>query len=449
MRIKQVLLQTPFIRLNFTSISFFLLLLFTSTPLSSLRSSVAQTKEELGAIFHDGNILKPFLGVPRLTKKRFPYGNSTADSLNQFREEIRNGNDFNLVGDNVGEGTIFSDDVENISTAYARHFTSARLSTSQGSISMGRFDVSTVKIGSDIIIAGGVTKGDSGKAQRQVDIWTSVRDIVLAAIPTPFAKDVNTIIVNVLPTGMAVPSDADKKLKIEGIGIPYDTYVTAIAGTTLTISRQTNGINDGTQIRFYTLPDTPVEETGSWTYSGEALSVARQGMGACSSTTDQIALFGGGFAIETGNVEVTLYDTVDIYKNGVWSTSSFPEKSWSAALPANTALAFKDRSHRRYDASAAYLNGKAYFAGGVSGVPADVTVMFERRVNVYVFIVCCIQRKKEKKKKKEEQMIKRTHSLTSPLHLFFFVLCFLLHTLCLLSSVSIVLLFSLGCLLQL
>ena len=356
----------------------FTLLALTTTPTS------AQTKEELGAIFHNGNILKPFLDVPRLTKKRYPYGNSTAESLNQYREEIRNGNDYNLMGENVGEGTTFSDNVVNVSNAYARHFTSARLTTSQGSISMGRWDVSTVKIGSRVIIAGGVTEGDGGKSQRQVDIWTSVRDTTLAAIPTSgFQSNELSFAVNAIPVGLVVPNDADKKLKVQGIGIPYDTFVTSIVGTTLTLSRKTNGINTGTQVYFTNLPDVPVEETGSWTFSGEALSVARQGIAACSDDEDDVAIFGGGFAIESGNVEITLYDTVDIFKNSVWTTSAFPEKSWSAALPSSTPAALTDRSHKRYDAEAAYLGGKAYFAGGVSGVPADVTVMFERRVDIY------------------------------------------------------------------
>jgi hypothetical protein len=106
---------------------------------------------------------------------------------------------------------------------------------------------------------------------------------------------------------------------------------------------------------------------------------------ATSNDADNIALFAGGFAIEAGDVEVSLYSVVDIFKNGVWSTSSFQEKAWSAALPSSTPaqIALKDRSHKRYDGKGAYLGGKAYFAGGVSGVPSDVTLMFERRVDVY------------------------------------------------------------------
>ena len=182
-----------------------------------------------------------------------------------------------------------------------------------------------------------------------------------------------------------MPSATDSKLKIEGIGIQYDTYVTVISGTTLTLSKKTNGENSGTQVRFRMIPDLPIEELGSWTYSGPALSVARQGIMATSNDADNIAIFAGGYAIETNDVEISLYSIVDIFKNGAWSTSSFPEKGWSAALPSSTAveIALKDTSHKRYDGEAAYLGSKAYFAGGVSGVPADVTVMFERRIDVY------------------------------------------------------------------
>ena len=161
-----------------TTTLFSLLLLFTSNVFISTR---AQTKEETGAIFHNGVILKPFLDVPRLSKKRYPYCNSTAESLNQYREEVPNGNPYNLVGENVGENTIHTHNVENISDAYARHFTSAKLSSAQGSISMGRYDSSTVRLGNTIIIAGGITVGNSGKVQKQVDIWTSVRNPIMVS----------------------------------------------------------------------------------------------------------------------------------------------------------------------------------------------------------------------------------------------------------------------------
>jgi hypothetical protein len=372
-----------------SSISFnFFLFMFISTPFTptTILETSAQTKEEVGAIFHNGNILKPFLDVPRRTKKRYPYCNSTSEALNQYREEIPNGNAYNLVGENVGEGTIMSDNVSNITTAYARHFVSSALDPStQGRISMGRYDVSTVRLNNMIIVAGGVTFGDSGKAQKQVDIWNSVRNTVMASIPNSFILGSSTITVDAIPAGLAVPTDAKRKIKIEGIGIQYDTYVTKIAGTTLTLSRQTNGPNTGTQVRYRMIPGEPITETGSWSFSGPALSIARQGMAACSNDVHNIAMFGGGYAIEAGNVEISLYNAVDIYKNGIWSTSVFPEKAWSAVLPSTNAAekALHDRSHKRYDAEAVILNGKAYFAGGVSGIPVDVTLMFERRVDVY------------------------------------------------------------------
>ena len=39
----------------------------------------------------------------RLSKRLYPHNNATADSLQQYKKDVPNGNDYNLVGDNVGD----------------------------------------------------------------------------------------------------------------------------------------------------------------------------------------------------------------------------------------------------------------------------------------------------------------------------------------------------------
>ena len=45
------------------------------------------------------------LDKARLSRRLYPYCNSTAWSLQQYKDAVNNGNDYNLVGENIGEGT--------------------------------------------------------------------------------------------------------------------------------------------------------------------------------------------------------------------------------------------------------------------------------------------------------------------------------------------------------
>ena len=45
------------------------------------------------------------LDKARLSRRLYPFCNSTAWSLQQYKDAVNNGNDYNLVGENIGEGT--------------------------------------------------------------------------------------------------------------------------------------------------------------------------------------------------------------------------------------------------------------------------------------------------------------------------------------------------------
>ena len=44
----------------------------------------------------------------RLSKRLYPHNNATADSLQRYKKDVPNGNDYNLVGDNVGDLLLYS-----------------------------------------------------------------------------------------------------------------------------------------------------------------------------------------------------------------------------------------------------------------------------------------------------------------------------------------------------
>ena len=115
-----------------------------------------------GTGFFNGTIIDNFIDVPRRSNRVYPYNNMTAASLNQYREDIRNGNDYNLVGENVGEGTIFNN-------SYSRRF---KITGSE--LSQGRADLSACAVGGKIIFAGGVTGDLMGDQSRRVDVYDAV-----------------------------------------------------------------------------------------------------------------------------------------------------------------------------------------------------------------------------------------------------------------------------------
>ncbi len=351
-----------------------------------------------GKIFHSGEILEPFIDTPRRSKRRYPYGNSTATSLNQYREEVRNGNDYNMVGENVGEGTIFSDDVENIAGAYVRHFTSAPMTGTQGEISVARFDMAVETVGKKIIFAGGVLNDMSGGQSAIVDVYNSVRAPYYGvAQPVNFSPGKNAVTLVAMPVPpemtLAVPA-APARLLVTGIGIVYGTWVSAINTATreLTLAcpprgldanpKCTNAYNTGTQLIFKVMPDTPLPEEGAWDDPADAgvvsaLSVARQGIASCSDDTSRKAFFAGGFAVLPSHVEVTPFATVDII---TWDVNFQTATLESQTL---TPTVEEPGGRPRYDMGAAFLDGKAYFAGGVQGLASTVTMLYSRRVDVY------------------------------------------------------------------
>lgn len=349
--------------------------------------------------FHDGIVDDPFIDTPRRLKKRYPYGNSTASSINQYREEVRNGNDYNLVGENVGDGTVFSDDVENISNAYVRHFIHAKLPKSQGEISRARFDMQSQRVGSKIFFAGGAIGDKSGQQSDVVDIYTSVRETkIVTKIPQPFMAGLNEITLQDV-TGLQVPppsangDDLAKVLIVSGRGLEYNTRVTTIdvASKTLTIKcppRPNCGEdlkncpcttfegNAGTQLVFRLYPNEPETESGYWDNS-TSLSIARQGMASCASDALRMVIFAGGYSVELNEVEVTPHAIVDIFQyDSNYQTLSHYVTSF-------TSTASEPNGRPRYDLAATFHRGKAYFAGGVQGAAEFVTMDFSRRVDIY------------------------------------------------------------------
>ncbi len=349
--------------------------------------------------FHDGVVDDPFVDVPRKVKRRYPYGNSTAASINQYREEVRNGNDYNLVGENVGDATIFSDDVENISNAYVRHFTHAIMPQTQGEISLARFDMQVVKVGSKVLFAGGATGDMSGQQSSVVDIYNSVGSTkVITKIPLPFMGGANEItLLDIsglqVPTSPANSGDTTKVLIVHGRGLVYNTRVHAIDTVTKVLTLKcpprpncgedlincpctTLEANAGTQLVFRLYPDEPETESGSWD-STAALSVARQGMASCASDDLRIAIFAGGFSILLDEVEVTPHAAVDIFEYDSGFTSL------THRVRTFTPTANEPDGRPRYNLAATFHRGKAYFAGGVQGLAKFVTMDFSRRVDVY------------------------------------------------------------------
>jgi hypothetical protein len=349
--------------------------------------------------FHDGIIDDPFVDVPRKSKRRYPYGNSTAASMNQYREEVRNGNDYNLVGENVGDGTIFSDDVENISGAYVHHFTHATMPQAHGEISLARYDMQAVRVGSKIFFAGGITGDMSGQQSSVVDIYNSAAATkVITKIPEAFVGGANEItLLDVsglqVPASPANSKDATKVLIVSGRGLVYNTRVHAINAATKVLTLKcpprpncgedlvncpctSNEANSGTQLVFRLYPDEPETESGSWDTT-TALSVARQGMASCASDDLRMAIFAGGFSVVQHEVEVTPHATVDIFHyNADFTTLTHTVKSL-------TSTASEPNGRPRYNLAATFHRGKAYFAGGVQGLAAFVTMDFSRRVDVY------------------------------------------------------------------
>ena len=129
------------------------------TVVALLTVDLGPQKVHGGTGFFNGTILDEFIDVPRRLERRYPYNNMTSSSLNQYREDVRNGNDYNLVGDNVGDATTFND-------SYVRRFV-----TTSTSLDVGRSDLVAVSVAGKILFAGGVTGDLMGQQSRRVDVF--------------------------------------------------------------------------------------------------------------------------------------------------------------------------------------------------------------------------------------------------------------------------------------
>ena len=97
------------------------------------------------------------LDKARLSRRLYPYCNSTAWSLQQYKDAVNNGNDYNLVGENIGEGT---------EGTYIPSFIKPTTPT----ISQGRQGLVATNVGKLILWAGGISGPYPGDESDVVDI---------------------------------------------------------------------------------------------------------------------------------------------------------------------------------------------------------------------------------------------------------------------------------------
>ncbi len=100
-------------------------------------------------ILQKGPVLKS--DERRLSRRIYPHNNATADSLQQYKKDVPNGNDYNLVGDNVGD----------LPSKYFRR--------NHTSLSIARSSLIANAINETIIFAGGVLQDGVGKTN-QTDV---------------------------------------------------------------------------------------------------------------------------------------------------------------------------------------------------------------------------------------------------------------------------------------
>eukprot|EP00944_MAST-04C_sp_MAST-4C-sp1_P005026 g5026.t1 len=108
------------------------------------------------------------LDKARLSRRLYPYCNSTAWSLQQYKDAVNNGNDYNLVGENVGEGT---------EGTYIPSFIKPTTPT----ISQGRQGLVATNVGKLILWAGGISGPYPGDESNVVDIYDTTTKVFSTA----------------------------------------------------------------------------------------------------------------------------------------------------------------------------------------------------------------------------------------------------------------------------
>lgn len=164
-----------------------------------------------GKLFPHNYLLQKGVLTPndqqRLARRVYPFGNSTASSLNQYKKDIMNGNDYNLVGDSVGDlpskfmvrnhtrlsvprsngaaaanngYVLFAGGVlDHSNPSMARQsdvidvWNEATKTWSLASLSVARQDLSAVAVGRYILMAGGWYNTADGAVHQSdvVDVW--------------------------------------------------------------------------------------------------------------------------------------------------------------------------------------------------------------------------------------------------------------------------------------
>ena len=99
----------------------------------------------------------------RLSLRMYPYNNATSWSLQQYKDPVNNGNDYNLVGENVGDAT---------DSAYIPLFYKRTTPT----LSLGRRGLTAINVGTKIIWAGGSIGHLPSNESARVDIYDTVTE---------------------------------------------------------------------------------------------------------------------------------------------------------------------------------------------------------------------------------------------------------------------------------
>eukprot|EP00943_MAST-04B_sp_MAST-4B-sp1_P001913 g1913.t1 len=282
------------------------------------------------------------LDESRLSRRIYPFGNSTAWSLQQYKDAINNGNDYNLFGENVGEGTAGT---------YIPEF----IKPTTGALSQGRQGLVSINVDNVILWAGGSMGPYPGNESDVVDIYNTD------------TKTFSTAKLSKGRSGLAVASSCIQDVgdTIGGCSIKKAIF----AGGYYTVRQNPNpehsSINPNDIDPFYTnIVDVYDVDTNSWTVTN---MVEKRGYASAVIFLNKLYIAGG----TRGRFEQVEYsNSVEVYDLATntwepWVLDNNPPR-YGISRPPHELSNY--RANMCVTAARGTVGwGKIFFAGGSTG----------------------------------------------------------------------------------